>query len=129
MTTIGSCCSGMGGLDLAAEAVLGPLRHAWHAETDPDASKVLAAHWPGTPNLGDLTAVDWATVEPVDVLTAGYPCQPLSLAGRRRGLADERWLWDDVAGAVRVVRPPTRRAGERARPPFHGLRTRQVGRR
>jgi DNA (cytosine-5)-methyltransferase 1 len=104
-TTIGSLCSGMGGLDLAVEAVLGPARHAWHAESDPDASKVLATHWPDTPNRGDLTAVDWSQVEPVDVLVAGYPCQGESLAGRRRGAGDERWLWPHVAGAVRVVRP------------------------
>ena len=102
---LGSLCTGYGGLDLAAEAVLGPLEHAWHAEIDPHASQVLAHHWPTTPNLGDLTAVDWTRVEPVDVLTAGYPCQPLSLAGRRAGLTDERWIWDDVIRAVRDLRP------------------------
>ena len=102
---LGSLCTGYGGLDLAAEAVLGPLTHAWHAEIDPHASKVLAHHWPTTPNLGDLTAVDWTQVEPVDVLTAGYPCQPLSLAGRRAGMTDERWIWDDVIRAVRALRP------------------------
>ncbi|HEX6969269.1 MAG TPA: DNA cytosine methyltransferase [Micromonosporaceae bacterium] len=102
---LGSVCTGYGGLDLAAEAVLGPLEHTWHAEIDPHASRVLAHHWPGVPNLGDLTAVDWTRVEPVDVYTAGYPCQPLSLAGRRAGLSDERWIWDDVIRAIRVLRP------------------------
>lgn len=102
---LGSLCTGYGGLDLAAEAILGPLTHAWHAEIDPHASQVLAHHWPDTPNLGDLTAVDWTRVEPVDVLTAGYPCQPLSLAGRRAGLTDERWIWDDVFAAIRDLRP------------------------
>ena len=102
---LGSLCTGYGGLDLAAEHVLGPLHHTWHAEIDPHASKVLAHHWPTTPNLGDLTTVDWTTVPPVDVLTAGYPCQPLSLAGRRAGMTDERWIWDDVIRAVRDLRP------------------------
>lgn len=102
---LGSLCTGYGGLDLAAETVLGPLTHAWHAEIDPHASQVLAHHWPDVPNLGDLTAVDWAHVEPVDVLTAGYPCQPLSLAGRRAGMNDERWIWGDVYAAIRVLRP------------------------
>lgn len=102
---LGSLCTGYGGLDLGAELALGPLEHVWHAEIDPDASKVLAAHWPDVPNLGDLTAVDWTRVEPVDVLTAGYPCQPLSLAGQRRGMEDERWIWDDIARAIRVLRP------------------------
>ncbi|MFJ1539198.1 DNA cytosine methyltransferase [Micromonospora chalcea] len=105
MHRLGSLCTGYGGLDLAAEAVLGPLEHAWHAEIDPHASTVLAHHWPATPNLGDLTAVDWTQAEPIDVLTAGYPCQPLSLAGRRAGLTDERWIWDDVIRAVRALRP------------------------
>lgn len=102
---LGSLCTGYGGLDLGAELAFGPLEHVWHAEVDPDASTVLAAHWPDVPNLGDLTAVDWTRVEPVDVLTAGYPCQPLSLAGQRQGMEDERWIWDDIARAIRVLRP------------------------
>jgi DNA (cytosine-5)-methyltransferase 1 len=105
MLALGSLCSGYGGLDLAAQAILGPLRHAWHAETDPGAATVLAHHWPDVPNLGDLTAVDWTAVPPVDVLTAGYPCQPLSFAGRRAGMTDERWIWGDVFAAIRVLRP------------------------
>ena len=102
---LGSLCTGYGGLDLAAETVLGPLTHAWHAEIDPHASRVLAHHWPDVPNLGDLTAVDWGRVEPVDVLTAGYPCQPLSLAGPRTGMNDERWIWDEIYAAIRFLRP------------------------
>lgn len=102
---LGSLCTGYGGLDLAAETVLGPLTHVWHAEIDPHAAKVLAHHWPDVPNLGDLTVVDWACVEPVDVLTAGYPCQPLSVAGPRTGMNDERWIWDEIYAAIRVLRP------------------------
>lgn len=71
---VGSLCSGYGGLDLAVDLVLGG-QVVWYADTDPHASRVLAHHWPGKPNLGDLRAVDWANVEPVDVLTAGFPCQ------------------------------------------------------
>jgi DNA (cytosine-5)-methyltransferase 1 len=74
---IGSLCTGYGGLDLAAEAVLGA-RLAWYAETDPRASTVLTARFPGVPNLGDIRTVDWTRVEPVDVLTAGFPCQDIS---------------------------------------------------
>jgi DNA (cytosine-5)-methyltransferase 1 len=102
--SIGSMCSGYGGLDMGARAVLGG-RIAWHCENDEDASKVLAAHHPGVPNLGDLTAVDWAAVEPVDIVTAGFPCQPFSAAGQQRGAQDERWLWDDIAHAVSILRP------------------------
>lgn len=104
---LGSLCTGYGGLDLGVGQVLN-VEHAWHAELDPDASAVLAARWPGVPNLGDLRTVDWSTVKPVDVLTAGFPCQPVSAAGRRKGINDERWLWDDLATAVGRMDPRPR---------------------
>ena len=96
---IGSWCSGVGGLDRAVEELTGG-EVVWQSETDPAASRVLAHHWPGVPNLGDLKAVEWASVEPVDVVCAGFPCQPVSSEGRRKALADERWLWDDIARAL-----------------------------
>ncbi|WP_319461477.1 DNA cytosine methyltransferase [Micromonospora sp. RTP1Z1] len=102
---IGSLCTGYGGLDLAIELVLGG-RLAWYAETDRHARTVLAHHWPGVPNLGDIRAVDWTTVEAVDVLTAGFPCQDISNAGKRAGIGGEHSsLWTCVADAVRVLRP------------------------
>lgn len=97
---VGSLCSGCGGLDLA----LG-LPVAWHVEYEAAPSKILAARFPDVPNHGDLTALDWAELEPVDVLTAGYPCQPFSHAGKRQGTNDARHLWPHVADAVRVLRP------------------------
>jgi DNA (cytosine-5)-methyltransferase 1 len=90
MLRLGSLCTGYGGLDLAAETVLGPLHHTWHAENEPGPAAVLAHHWPTTPNLGDLTTVDWTTVPPIDVLTAGFPCQDVSCAGKRAGLVADR---------------------------------------
>lgn len=83
---------------------------AWHCQYDPDdkhqyAARILDAHWPGVPNHGDITAIDWSEVEPVDILTAGFPCQPVSNAGKRKGHEDDRWLWPDVASAIRVLRP------------------------
>lgn len=104
VTRIGSLFSGGGGLDLAVEAVFGGAT-VWHAEVDPAASRVLAARWPGVPNLGDVTAVDWSSVEPVDVICGGYPCQPDSLAGKGLSEDDERWLWPEVARAIGVLRP------------------------
>ena len=100
---IGSMCSGYDGLALALE----PHGHtvAWVAEIDPDASTVLAHHWPDAPNLGNVREVDWGAVPHVDIVVAGYPCQPFSHAGRRLGEADPRHLWPDIADAVRRLGP------------------------
>ena len=71
---IGSLCSGYGGLDLGVQAALGGTL-AWHAEINRDAARILARHWPGVPNLGDISAINWALIPRVCVLTAGFPCQ------------------------------------------------------
>ncbi|MFC9990398.1 DNA cytosine methyltransferase [Streptomyces globisporus] len=101
---IGSVCSGYGGLDMAVEAVFGGST-VWVADNDPGASRILAHHLPGVPNLGDITAVDWHQAEPVDVLCGGYPCQPFSTAGHRKGTQDARHIWPHIARALRVLRP------------------------
>ncbi|MFE7276833.1 DNA cytosine methyltransferase [Streptomyces sp. NPDC057623] len=103
---IGSLCSGVGGLDLGVQAALGG-RIAWHAETDPHAARVLARHWPHTPNLGDVRTTDWSQTRPVCVLTAGFPCQGLSVAGPRTGLTPgtRSGLWHHIADAIRVLSP------------------------
>ncbi|MGW1059334.1 DNA cytosine methyltransferase [Micromonospora rubida] len=115
---LGSLCTGYGGLDLAAEAVLGPMEHAWYAEHDPavtpagnpvpqHAAQVAAAHWPDVPNLGDLTAIDWTTLPRVDVLTAGFPCTDVSPAGKRAGLkpGTRTGIWSHIAHGIGVLRP------------------------
>lgn len=103
---IGSLCSGYGGLDMAVTEVFGG-SVVWHSEIDESASAVLAHHWPEVPNLGDLAAVDFATVEPVDIAFAGFPCTDLSLAGRMAGIAPgtRSGLWLHVARALEVLRP------------------------
>jgi len=101
---IGELCAGYGGLGMAVQSVLGG-EMAWCADNDRGASKILAHHWPDVPNHGDLTTTDWATVEPVDIITAGWPCQPWSLAGKGKGAQDERAIWPAVADAVRHLRP------------------------
>ena len=101
---IGSLFSGYGGLDMAVSSVLGG-SVAWHVEFDKAPSRILAHHHPDVPNLGDVTAVDWFKVEPVDVLTGGYPCQPFSSAGSRKGTNDERHLWPEVLRAICVLAP------------------------
>jgi len=103
---IGSLCTGYGGLDLAVELVLGG-QLVWYAETDPHARAVRAARCPEVANLGDIRAVDWGAVEPVDVLTAGFPCQDISNAGKRAGITGAHsGLWSAVVDAVRALHPP-----------------------
>lgn len=101
---IGSLCSGYGGLDTAVAAVLDG-EHAWFAEIDPAAVDTLKRHHPDVPNHGSIIGADWSTVEPVDVLTMGVPCQPMSAAGRQKVEADPRWLWPHALGAIRALRP------------------------
>jgi DNA (cytosine-5)-methyltransferase 1 len=96
---IGSLCSGYEGIGMAAAEVLGG-ELAWVADNDPGACKILAHHFPDVPNWGDITTADWGSAEPVDVLTAGFPCQPVSAAGRRAGTGDERWLFDEICAAI-----------------------------
>ena len=100
---LGSLCTGYGGLDLACRDTLGT-RTAWVAENDPHAAKVCRARFKA-PNLGDIKTIDWTTIQPVDVLTAGYPCQPFSHAGKRRGADDPRHIWPYIAEGVRHLRP------------------------
>jgi len=101
---IGSLFSGYGGLDLGVQAVLGG-EVAWHVEYDKAPSAILAHHFPDIPNYGDVTALDFTSVEPVDVLTGGYPCQPFSHAGNRKGTDDERHLWPHVLRALSEMGP------------------------
>ena len=103
---IGSLFSGAGGLDMAVEAVFGG-RTVWHSEIDKAASKVLAHRWPDVPNLGSITEIDWAAVEPVDVLCGGFPCQDVSSAGKRAGIKDgtRSGLWAVFADAIDALRP------------------------
>ena len=97
---VGSLFSGYGGLDLAVGGDL-----VWYSEIEPAACKVMEAHHPGVPNLGDITGVDWSQVDPVAVITGGYPCQPFSSAGARKGKDDERHLWPHVRDAIRAIQP------------------------
>ena len=91
---------------MAVEAVFGG-RTVWHSEIDKAASKVLAHRWPDVPNLGSITEIDWAEVEPVDVLCLGFPCQDVSAAGKRAGIKDgtRSGLWAYAADAIDALRP------------------------
>jgi len=100
---IGSLCTGYGGLDMAVEAYFNA-EMVWCAENDKYASKVIEARF-NKPNLNDIKTINWDEVEPIDILTAGYPCQPFSHAGQRKGTEDDRHLWPYIIKAISKLRP------------------------
>ena len=103
---IGSLFSGYGGLDLAVANVTGA-EVAWHCEWEDAPSAILEKHFPGVPNYKDVSKVDFTQVEPVDILTGGFPCQDLSLAGKRAGLKEgtRSGLWIEFARAIEELKP------------------------
>lgn len=101
---VGSLFSGIGGFDLGLERAGYDI--AWQVEIDPYCQRVLAKHWPSVTRYGDITTMDWATVQPVDLLCGGFPCQDLSFAGKRAGIDGARsGLWSEYVRAIRQLRP------------------------
>lgn len=103
---IGSLFSGYGGLDLAAEDYF-DAETVWYSELSAPVAGVFAAHWSSVPNLGDISAIDWQSVEPVDVLCGGFPCQDISTVGKQAGLAPgtRSGLWSFMATAIEALQP------------------------
>ena len=101
--TVGSLFSGIGGLDLGLERA--GMKVIWQSEIDPYCNKVLKKHWPEVTNHGNIKDIDWATVQRPDVICGGYPCQPFSTAGKRKGTDDPRHLWPWVRDAISALRP------------------------
>lgn len=101
---VASLCTGYGGLELALAECGVPFDLQWYAENDESMSTVLAKHRAGVPNLGDITQLTIYPA-PVDLLLAGFPCQTVSVAGKRKGDTDARWLWPDVYRAVIGLKP------------------------
>ncbi|MGF0128081.1 DNA cytosine methyltransferase [Selenomonas bovis] len=86
--TLGSLFDGIGGWQIAA--VRAGIKPVWSSEIAPFPAAVTAKHFPETLQMGDITKLDGTTLPLVDIICAGSPCQGLSLAGKRRGLQDER---------------------------------------
>lgn len=101
--TFVSLFAGIGGFDLGLERA--GLTCVGQVEINPFASRVLAKHWPHVPRHDDVSTFRGDEFGPFDLLTAGYPCQPFSTAGNRRGENDPRHLWPHVLRIVRHVRP------------------------
>lgn len=99
--TFGSLFSGIGGFDLGLERA--GWEAAWQVEINEFRRRVLAKHWPDVPRYEDIRELE--ELPYVDLIAAGFPCQPFSVAGRNRGEADERNLWPETIRVLRMVGP------------------------
>ena len=88
MFTFGSLFAGVGGADLGLEAA--GMTCGWQVENDNSCIQILEHHWPDVPRFRDIEEVNGADLPPVDLIFYGFPCQDLSVAGRRAGLDGER---------------------------------------
>lgn len=102
--TIGSCFSGIGG-ELVAASMLG-WDVKFFCEKNPFGNRVLSYWYPNAKNYEDITTADFRQWRGrVDVLTGGFPCQPFSYAGKRRGAEDDRYLWPAMHNAIDEIQP------------------------
>ena len=77
----------------------------WQVENNDYCREVLRKHWPNVPCHYDITTIDWRDIPRVDLVCGGFPCQPFSLAGKRRGKDDDRYLWPEVVRCLSVIKP------------------------
>jgi DNA (cytosine-5)-methyltransferase 1 len=102
--TVGSLFSGIGGFDLGLERA--GMRVIWQVENNGFCRSVLRQRFPGVPCYDDIKAIDWDLfTETPDLICGGFPCQPFSQAGKRRGTADDRYLWPEVVRCLDTLRP------------------------
>ena len=100
--------SGIGGISLAAEWA--GIETAAFCEIEPFCQKVLRKHWPHVPIYDDVRALTKARLDAdgigtIDIVVGGYPCQPFSVAGKRRGAEDDRHLWPEMFRIIAEIRP------------------------
>ena len=100
---VGSLFSGIGGFDLGLERA--GMHIEWQVENNDWCREVLKKHWPKVPCHYDITQIDWREIPRVDLVCGGFPCQPFSLAGNRRGKDDSRYLWPEVVRCLDALRP------------------------
>ncbi len=99
----GSLFSGIGGLDLGLERA--GMECAWQVEIDDYCARVLEKHWPSVTKHKDVRDVGKENLKPVDLIAGGFPCQPHSVAGKRRGAEDDRNLWPEFIRVIRETKP------------------------
>ncbi len=78
---------------------------AWMVEIDDYCNRVLEKHWPDVPRFRDVRECSKHNLPAVDVIAGGFPCQPFSQAGKRRGKEDDRYLWPEMFRIVQELRP------------------------
>lgn len=98
-----SLCTGIGGIDLACE--MAGMQVVGQVEIDPFCLRILEKHWPSVKRLNEVRKVRGDEFGAIDIITAGFPCQPHSLAGKRRGSDDNRNLWPEIYRIIGVVKP------------------------
>ena len=100
----GSLFSGIGGFDLAAELM--GWENVFHCEWNEFGQKVLKHHFPQADSYADICKTDFRKYEgSVQIVSGGFPCQPFSQAGRRKGVDDERYLWHEMLRAIQEIKP------------------------
>lgn len=96
--------SGIGGFAIAAEMVWDDVEHIF-CDNEPFVREVLKKHWPTAKIYDDIKTLDGAQLGPIDLITGGFPCQPFSTAGDRRGKEDDRDLWPEMFRVIKECRP------------------------
>lgn len=100
----GSLFSGIGGFDLAAQWM--GWENVFHCEWNEFGRKILNHHFPEADSFEDITMTDFRKYEgTIDIISGGFPCQPFSLAGKRKGKDDERYLWHEMLRAIQEIKP------------------------
>ena len=102
----GSLFSGIGGIELGLINSGLVSEVAWQIENDPYCCEILEKNYPNSSVINcNVEEIDPKDLDPIDILTAGFPCQPVSVAGVRKGMEDERWLFDEVIRFISILRP------------------------